>query len=79
MASASASDASVARAALSATSILTTYLLLPAVQPAGASKGSSGPGGKRLSLVQWGSYAKYFRQPALASLLRAPQRVAAQA
>ena len=58
-----------AAAALSATSILTTYLLLPAVQPAIAAKGSSGPGGKRLSLVQWGAYAEYFRQPALASKL----------
>jgi MFS family permease len=58
-----------AAAALSATSILTTYLLLPAVTPAGAGKGTSGPGGKRLSLVQWGAYAEYFRQPALASKL----------
>jgi MFS family permease len=58
-----------AAAALSATSILTTYLLLPAVLPAGAGKGSTGPGGKRLSLVQWGAYAKYFRQPGLAAKL----------
>jgi MFS transporter, DHA1 family, tetracycline resistance protein len=58
-----------AAAAMSATSILTTYLLLPAVQPAGAGKGASGPGGKRLSLVQWGAYAEYFRQPAVAAKL----------
>jgi MFS transporter, DHA1 family, tetracycline resistance protein len=58
-----------AAAAMSATSILTTYLLLPAVTPAGAGKGLSGPGGKRLSLVQWGAYAVYFRQPALAAKL----------
>jgi MFS family permease len=58
-----------AAAALSATSILTTYLLLPAVTPAGAGKGMSGPGGKRLSLVQWGAYVEYFRQPALATRL----------
>ena len=58
-----------AAAALSATSILTTYLLLPAVQPAGAGRSASGPGGKRLSLVQWGAYVAYFRQPALASKL----------
>jgi len=58
-----------AAAALSATSILTTYLLLPAVQPAGAGKGPGGPGGKRLSLVQWGAYAEYFRQPNLAPKL----------
>jgi len=60
-----------AAAALSATSILSTYLLLPAVTPAGAGKGAnaSGPGGKRLSLVQWGAYIEYFRQPALANRL----------
>ncbi|MBZ5631660.1 MAG: MFS transporter [Acidobacteriia bacterium] len=58
-----------AAAALSATSIITTYLLLPAVTPAGAGKGIAGPGGKRLSLVQWGAYAEYFRQPALAPKL----------
>jgi len=65
-----------AAAALSATSILSTYLLLPAVTPVGAGKGtsgrmtgSSGPGGKRLSLVQWGAYVEYFRQPGLASKL----------
>jgi DHA1 family tetracycline resistance protein-like MFS transporter len=58
-----------AAAALSATSILSTYLLLPAVTPAGAGKGTSGPGGKRLSLVQWGAYVEYFRQPALATRL----------
>ena len=58
-----------AAAALSATSILTTYLLLPAVTPAGAGKGPAGPGGKRLSLVQWGAYVEYFRQPGLATRL----------
>jgi MFS family permease len=58
-----------AAAAMSATSILTTYILLPAVQPAAAAKGSSGPGGKRLSLVQWGAYLEYFRQPGLAPKL----------
>lgn len=58
-----------AAAALSATSILTTYLLLPAVQPGGAGKGPSGPGGKRISLIQWGAYLEYFRRPLLASKL----------
>jgi MFS family permease len=60
-----------AAAALSATSILTTYLLLPSVTPGGARAGAgpSGPGGKRLSLVQWGAYVEYFRQPALATKL----------
>src|SRR4051812_7207786 len=40
-----------AAAALSATSILCTYLLLPSVTP-GKNQGA-GPGGKRLALVQW--------------------------
>jgi MFS family permease len=60
-----------AAAALSATSILSTWLLLPAVTPgaAGANNGNTGPAGRRLSLVQWGAYADYFRQPELASRL----------
>lgn len=58
-----------AAAALSATSILTTYLLLPAVSPGGSKTGPAGPGGKRLSLIQWGAYVEYFRQPALAPKL----------
>lgn len=61
----------LAAAALSATSILATYLLLPPVTPPGAGKdaNTSGPGGKRLSLVQWGAYVEYFRQPVLATKL----------
>ena len=44
-------DPIFAAAALSATSILTTYLLLPAGKPAGAAASAeSGPGGRRLSL-----------------------------
>jgi DHA1 family tetracycline resistance protein-like MFS transporter len=58
-----------AAAALSATSILSTYLLLPPVAPGGSKAAPSGPGGKRLSLVQWGAYVEYFRQPALATKL----------
>ena len=58
-----------AAAALSATSILSTYLLLPRVAPGGSKAAPSGPGGKRLSLVQWGAYVEYFRQPALATKL----------
>jgi len=57
----------LAAAALSATSILATSLLLPSVKP-GAGK-ASGPGGKRISLVQWGDYAAYFRRPRLAPRL----------
>jgi DHA1 family tetracycline resistance protein-like MFS transporter len=57
----------LAAAALSATSILATSLLLPSVKPG---KGKpTGPGGTRISLVQWGAYAEYFRQPALAARL----------
>jgi MFS transporter, DHA1 family, tetracycline resistance protein len=31
--------------------------------------GPSGPGGRRLSLVQWGEYGRYFKQPVLGALL----------
>jgi DHA1 family tetracycline resistance protein-like MFS transporter len=59
-----------AAAALSACSILSTYLLLPGgPPPSTTSPGSTGPGGKRLSLVEWGSYVVYFRQAALAPRL----------
>jgi MFS family permease len=53
-------------AALSALSIFTTWMLLPAVKPGGH---GAGPAGRRLSLFAWGSYAAYFRQPALRSRL----------
>lgn len=53
-------------ALLSATSIMTTWFLLPPVKPGGD---GAGPGGRRLSLVDWGSYAAYFSQPKLASRL----------
>ena len=63
-------------ALLSATSIATTWFLLPSVKPGAAGQGGAagqsgpaGPGGRRLSLVDWGSYATYFRQPLLASRL----------
>jgi DHA1 family tetracycline resistance protein-like MFS transporter len=52
-----------AAAALSATSILATSLLLQPVTPGGAKP--TGPGGQRLSLVQWDAYPAYFRQPML--------------
>ena len=55
-----------AAAALSATSILATWLLLPNVRPGGD---GSGPAGRRLTLIDWGSYAVYFRQPKLATML----------
>ncbi len=56
-----------AAAALSATSILATYFLLPAVQTSNAP--ADGPGGRRLSLLQWGEYGRYFRQPDLSKRL----------
>lgn len=61
----------LAAAALSATSILATSLLLPSVKPGSGkpSQGAGGPGGTRISLVQWGAYAEYFREPALAARL----------
>jgi MFS transporter, DHA1 family, tetracycline resistance protein len=68
-----------AAAALSLTSILCTTLLLPAKPPTPAElgfeeqgsrdEGETGPGGKRLSLLSWGEYRRYFRNPALAKLL----------
>jgi MFS family permease len=66
-----------AAAFMSATSILATTFLLPSVPTAAqkaaksgeAASGSAGPGGKRLSLVQWGEYGRYFKQPGLATLL----------
>jgi DHA1 family tetracycline resistance protein-like MFS transporter len=62
-------------AALSFTSILCTAFLLPKnpPKPEGSVDGSKeapvAPGGKRLALLDWGSYAKYFQDPALARLL----------
>lgn len=53
-------------AALSALSVVTTWMLLPAAKPA-ASEG--GPAGRRLALTDWASYATYFRQPVLATRL----------
>lgn len=51
-----------AAAALSFTSIMATWRLLPAVKPQGE---GSGPAGRRLSLVDWGAYSVYFRKPDL--------------
>ena len=55
-----------AAAALSATSVVTTWLLLPAVTPGGA----EGPAtARRLSVFDWRAYAAYFAQPRLSSRL----------
>ena len=58
-----------AAAALSFTSVACTYFLLPQVRPHEAGGEEAGPGGKRLSLLDWGAYAKYFRQPGLDAIL----------
>jgi DHA1 family tetracycline resistance protein-like MFS transporter len=55
-----------AAAALSATSVVTTWFLLPPVMPGG---GASEPAGRRLSLFEWKAYGVYFRQPQLARKL----------
>ena len=61
-----------AAAALSATSILCTYFLLPGVAPAPEGEPVEGvppPAGRRLKVLDWKAYAQYFRRPELASLL----------
>jgi len=52
-----------AAAGLSALSILATSMLLPKATPA------KNDDGRRLSLIAWGEYAKYFRDPILATRL----------
>ena len=54
-----------AAAALSATSILATYFLLPSTKPVAAD--SSTP--RKFTVLDWGNYARYFREPGLAPLL----------
>jgi DHA1 family tetracycline resistance protein-like MFS transporter len=57
-----------AAAAMSATSILCTATLLRTVRPAGSAD-DAGPGGRRLGVFAWGTYARYFGQPVLGRLL----------
>lgn len=54
-----------AAAALSATSILSTYFLLPSSKP-GAGDGTVP---RKFAVLDWGNYIRYFRQPSLAPLL----------
>jgi len=54
-----------AAAALSAASVLTTWLMLPAVTPGGG--GAAPP--RRLTLFEWRAYGAYFREPRLSSKL----------
>ncbi|MGD9763322.1 MAG: MFS transporter [Candidatus Binatia bacterium] len=59
-----------AAAALSFASIVVTALLLPNQAPARDPRGrETGPGGQRLRLTDWGTYAQYFRRPVLSGLL----------
>lgn len=60
-------DPIFAAAFLSAMSILATTLLLPATKPSGEKP--TGPGGTRISLVEWGAYAAYFKRASLAPRL----------
>ena len=52
-------------AALSFTSILCTYFLLPSSKPEHADEAA----GQRLTIFDWRNYLRYFREPALAHLL----------
>jgi DHA1 family tetracycline resistance protein-like MFS transporter len=54
-----------AAAGLSATSILATYFLLPSTKPAAG----DGTTPRKFTVLDWGNYLRYFRQPGLASLL----------
>ena len=59
-----------AASGLSFTTILCTFFLLPRREPVHIrNEEDPGPGGKRLSLLSWGAYRKYFRDPELARLL----------
>ena len=62
-----------AAAALSFTTILCTFFLLPRREPVHEHTqeelDNPGPGGKRLSLLSWGEYRKYFRDREIARLL----------
>jgi DHA1 family tetracycline resistance protein-like MFS transporter len=54
-----------AAAALSATSILATYFLLPSGVPTAA----DGTTPRKFTILDWGNYLRYFREPGLAPLL----------
>ena len=60
-----------AAAALSMTSVLCTFFLLPGEPPPQAPEGdgAQGPGGKRLGVLDWSAYTQFFERPALRSLL----------
>ncbi|HXA67063.1 MAG TPA: MFS transporter [Bryobacteraceae bacterium] len=54
-----------AAAALSATSILATYFLLPSSTPQAADASTA----RKFTVLDWGNYVRYFRQPDLAPRL----------
>lgn len=58
-------------AGLSATSVGVTYLLLPPGPPPQAAEQTDAdlPAGRRLGLLQWKTYAEYFRRPVLSQRL----------
>jgi len=61
-----------AASGLSLTTILCTYFLLPrreVVHEHREAEGDAGPGGRRLPLISWGQYSRYFRDRELARLL----------
>jgi DHA1 family tetracycline resistance protein-like MFS transporter len=58
----------LAAASLSALSIVCTTVLLPKAEPHPADAGS-GPGGRRLGILDWKGYAQYFERPDLGPLL----------
>ncbi len=57
-----------AAAFLSASSVLCTTFLLPKATPH-LDDGESGPGGKRLGILDWNGYWQYFQRPELGRLL----------
>lgn len=62
----------MAAASLSALSIICTATLLPKVEPHTADAGDaagSGPGGRRLGVLDWKGYLQYFARPDLGPLL----------
>jgi MFS family permease len=62
-----------AASALSVTTILCTYFLLPrreVVHEYNEADDAAGPGGRRLSLISWGEYRKYFKNKELSRLLK---------
>jgi DHA1 family tetracycline resistance protein-like MFS transporter len=52
-------------AGLSATSIVATYFLLPTVTPTAADDATP----RKFTILDWGNYVRYFREPGLAPLL----------